>query len=272
MKIERIYDKVAETYNQEVSREVLSKANYTAYKMISSKLDSFSSVLAMGIGDGHYLLPYKQQKPELNFHGLDISKQMLEKAEQKLGCKTYHGDIYHCYELVDGQSFDLITAHFILAYVRKQALLKQCRQLLNPEGYLSVVTNTLNSFPNLRAILKNYLQCGSLVSKMVGKHVSKALETVFVPKDSEEIKDLFDGAGFECVSFCVEDIEIVLKDAEAFYQFFIKGGWFASGLVHPLVPEGVIKGGFKQMVKRYVPFPYRDHLNIVIAVAKKSPQ
>lgn len=270
MSIEQIYNKVAKTYNQSISAEVLSAANNRAYKLLQSLDRAPNDILSLGVGDGHFMLPYKKAYPKAKLHGLDISKRMLDKAEENLDCEVYHGDIADTAMLVKDERFDLVLAHFVCAYVAKTRLLDQCHQVLNPGGMISIVTNTHQSLSNMRRLFADYLDNKSRFRQTVKQHVDNALRTVHVPHDLTSLKSFLNKNHFEVCRSGVEEVQLTFNHVEEFHHFFIHGGWFVSGLLHRYFPPALLRTMFKRLVNRHIPFPFTDTLNIAVVLAEKT--
>jgi hypothetical protein len=47
--MEKLYDAIAETYNQKISADVLATANQTAHKLTQQLPNSFEHILALGV-------------------------------------------------------------------------------------------------------------------------------------------------------------------------------------------------------------------------------
>jgi ubiquinone/menaquinone biosynthesis C-methylase UbiE len=270
MSIENLYDKVSKTYNQEKSLDVLEKANDFAFDMMQKYEEAFSSILALGIGDGKHVEPYKAQYPKANIAGLDISKGMLLKAKNSLGCETYHGDIKDASQLIQAKTFSYVMAHFVCAYVKPEIVLREAHQLLAPGGYVSVVNNTFESFPTLWSLYEKYLSKKGILRHRVKHHINKAMSTVHAPKDLDTLKKDFEQQGFEVVDVLYQGIDISLESYQECYEFFVNGGWFLSGLVHPFVPERALRFLFQQMIKLHFALPYKDTLKIAVVIGKKK--
>lgn len=270
MSIEELYDKVAKTYNQEKSLAVLEKANQFAFEMMKPYQDAFSSILALGIGDGVHVAPYKKVYPNAHIAGLDISKGMLEKVRRSLDCETFHGDIADASKLIKNKTFSYVMAHFVCAYVKPDVVLREAHALLDRGGYVSIVNNTFESFPTLWALQDAYMSKKGFFRERLKQHVNNALKTVHAPKDLESLKSDFEREGFEIVDVKYEGIDINLDSYQACYDFFINGGWFLSGLVHPFVPERALRFLFQQMIKLHFALPYQDTLKIAVVIGQKN--
>ena len=269
MQIKRIYNKVARTYNQDLSGEVLDRSKRVAVDLAIKQRDQFSNILALGMGDGTDLLPYKHYYPTANLHGLDISDNMLKKAKTMLDCTTYSGDIAKASMLIDKRNFDLIIAHFVTAYVPLPSILREGRKMLSENGIISIVTNTMTSFPVTQTLLPKLEKSSNPFNRLVAHHVKKALNTVYVPTDLNHLQSVLELNGFEVKAIKEEEIPIRLESEKDVYDFFIEGGWFVSGLVHPLLPHGLLRRISNQLVHKNFSIPYEDTMKIAVAIAER---
>lgn len=268
MQIGQIYNKVARTYNQDLSGIVLDTAKKVAMEMAIKQRDHWSSILALGMGDGTDLLPYKNRYPEAELHGLDISVNMLKKAKFILDCKTYHGDIAHASNIIDKKNFDLILAHFVTAYVPLTSILLECKKLIAKKGMISIVTNTMTSLPATQAILPQLEKSINPFNKLVAHHVNRALKTVYVPQNLHHLQTIVEEHGFAVKDIKEAVIPIRLEARKDVYDFFIEGGWFVSGLIHPLLPPGLLRRISNQLARKYFKLPYEDTMNISMVIAE----
>ncbi len=268
MQIEQIYDKVARTYNQNKSGEVLNKAKRVAVNMAIQQRQEYKSMLALGMGDGTDLLPYQQACPNAELHGLDISENMLKKAKLLFDCTTYYGDIAHASTLIKKHDFDLIIAHFVTAYVPLPQILHESKKLIAQSGIISIVTNTMSSFPLAQTFLSKLEKSSNPFNKLVANHVKKAMKTVYVPQNLNDLQATLTDNGFRLVAIKEEEIKIKLMNEKEIYDFFINGGWFVSGLVHPLLPHAVLRSVSNQLIYKLFPTPYEDSMKISIAIAE----
>lgn len=270
MSIEKVYDGTAKHYNQDLSASVLNSANVTAQQFITIHAESINSILALGIGDGLYIEPYKKIFSNASIAGIDISSRMLTSAKERLDCDIYHGDIADTVTLTKGKTFDLALAHFVCAYVKPEVILKQAQSLLTKGGYLSVVTNTYQSFPKIMAAYEAYVSSNSWFANLLRTHIDSTFDTVFVPKNTSVLKEQFSHHGFMLVDEKQMTLEIEFEDAQAFTDFFMLGSWFASGLVHKFLSPKVVGFMFKKLSEKYLTFPFRDTMNIAIVLGQNK--
>ena len=269
MSIEKLYNKVAKTYNQDLSGYVLDKAKQKALQLALQQGHSFDSILALGMGDGSDLLHYVEHYPNAELSGLDISENMLEKARLLLNCKTYHSDIKQASEILDKQRFDFIIAHFVTAYVPLVSVLAECNKLTSKNGLISIVTNTMDSFPVAQSSITKLEASPNPFNKLVLHHIHKTLKTVYVPRDVADLKKTLKDSGFNLLALEELKIDIHFDTVKEVYDFLICGGWFVSGVSHPFLPYKLICKICNQLIHKNLPIPYDDQMTIVVAIAEK---
>lgn len=268
MHIGQLYNKVASTYNQEVSGQVLGKSKQMALELAIQDPQEKGSILALGVGDGTDLLPYVEHYPKAELHGLDISENMLKKVNDILHCATYHGDIGKASKIIDKHDFDFIIAHFVTAYVPLPTILQESHKLIAEKGTLSIVTNTMSSFPMMQSIIPKLQHSANPIHKLIARHVHKTLETVYVPKNLEHLQELIESNGFKLKALDEKHIDLQLNSEKEIFDFFINGGWFVSGLMHPLLPSRLISRVCAQLIHKYCPVPFAESMKIAIAIAE----
>lgn len=269
MGIDNLYDKVASTYNQQQSADVLQLANYCALNLVQG-LDQNQKILSLGVGDGVYFKPYQKYFPNSVFAGLDISANMLKKAKQLMKMQVYQGDIAVASDIIKQNDFNLITAHFILAYVPLELTLNQCYQLLAEDGYVSIVTNTMGSFENMYKVFQQFGQSTNPWHKLIYKYLQSVLKTVYVPQCMDDLTSRLQHQGFDVIESLTKKIPIRLDSEAQVYEFFIEGGWFVSGLNHPILPNWLLNGMSKRLIKQHITIPFEDDVEVAVVLARKT--
>ncbi|WP_019216604.1 class I SAM-dependent DNA methyltransferase [Legionella tunisiensis] len=268
MQIERLYNKVAKTYNQDISGKVLDEAKQRAVDLVLTQNRSFNSILALGMGDGTDILPYTEHYPNANLQGLDISEKMLERAKELLKCITYHGDITKASTIIKKRDFDFILAHFVSAYVPLPLILAECRKLIAGGGLISIVTNTMDSFPVAQSLLPVLEESPNPFNKLVAYHIKKTLKKVYVPQDLNHLQNMIEASGFKLKTLEEKKIQISLKTEKDVFDFFIHGGWFVSGFMHPLLPHKLMSRVCQQLIHKNFSMPYEDSMKIAFAIVE----
>jgi SAM-dependent methyltransferase len=90
--------------------------------------------------------------------GLDVSTAMLRRAADRVPLTAVLGSAEQAASHLPAGAFDLVLAHFILAYVRPQVLLEQVRLLLAPAGVLSLTATTTEGGAPYYAALDKYFR------------------------------------------------------------------------------------------------------------------
>lgn len=269
MGIDSLYDKVASTYNQQQSADVLQLANHSALNLVQG-LQQNQKILSLGVGDGVYFKPYQQHFPNAVFAGLDISANMLKKAKKLMEMQVYQGDIAAASDIIKQNDFNLITAHFVLAYVPLEQTLNQCHQLLAEDGHVSIVSNTMGSFENMYKIFLQFGQSANPWLKLVYKYLQSVLKTVYVPQGMDDLITRLQQQDFNVIESITKKIPIKLDSEAQVYEFFIEGGWFVSGLNHPILPNQLLSGISKRLIKQHVSIPFEDNVEVAVVLARKK--
>lgn len=268
MKLERLYNNIAKTYNQKSSAHVLSESNNAAFGLISNSGLPLHAILSLGVGDGLSLLPYKHAYPEAHLYGLDVSEKMLEKAKARLACEVFHGDIAQASSIIKKNDFDLILAHFVTAYVPLHTTLEQCKRLLGSSGLVSIVTNTMQSFPIMQGVLNKLNRSPRIFNKLISHHIARALKTVYVPKDLNDLESTLIAQGFKIEALQLMEIKIKLEHAADVFEFFIEGSWCASGIVHPLIPSAFFNKIIRRLINEHLTFPFEDTMYVALGLGQ----
>lgn len=270
MQIDDLYNKVAKTYNEDISGEVLNIAKQAALELAMEQKHPINSILALGMGDGTDVLPYTTYYPHAKLHGLDISEKMLVKAEKLLHCQTYHGDVQHASSIIEERDFDFILAHFITAYVPLTAILTESHKLIAKQGLISIVTNTMESFPKVHTLLAKLEQSKNPFNKLVAYHAKNTLKKVYVPQDQNHLQKMIEQHGFKVKAISEKKIAINLQTEKEIFDFFINGGWFVSGLVHPFLSHQLITRICKVLIHSNFAIPYEDDMHIAMVLAEPA--
>ncbi len=269
MRLENVYDKVAQTYNQSLSGEVLTEAKYAAFDLVKRERNHLDSILALGMGDASDLLSYHSNYPQAELHGLDISSAMLERAQSLLECRTYHADIAQASSIIKKKNFDLITAYFVSAYVPLSTILQQSYKLLAKDGIISILTNTMESFPTGQQLMHDIFQAPKFLDRFWIPYIKKACANVHVPQDMNHLHSIMHANHFEVIQSKQIEISIHLNTRQEVFDFFINGGWFVSGLSHPIIPEAFLRKMSMKWIEDYVPLPCCDTLKIAVVLGKR---
>lgn len=103
------------------------------------------NILDTGCGFGLTSIWFSEQGHRVT--GIDITPDMIQAAEQKAKEKQQtitfiQGQIENVDEILTGKTYDLILCHNVLGYLEHPAeALEKFYSILNPEGYISIITH-----------------------------------------------------------------------------------------------------------------------------------
>ena len=125
-------------------------------------------VLDVGCGPGRYAEALTRLVPGATYYGADFSAGMLLRHPQR--DRTAQADIQRL-PFPDG-AFDMVMANHMLYHVPDIPLaLAECRRVLKPDGVFLAATNSLDSMPQFRELVKRAI----LVLTAPGKAVQLPL-------------------------------------------------------------------------------------------------
>lgn len=238
-----LHDRVARTYNSETgliaakNRMVLDRQR----QRWAGRTDPLR-VADLGVGDGALLEALREalslsDGPPLVLTGLDISPAMLSLAAQRVPLMPVLSCASRAAEHLPVRGFDLVLAHFILAYVRRRALLRQAARLLAPGGVLSVATSTNEGAePLLEQIDSLFRHSRNPVRRAVARAADHAFARSSVPATGADLVEDAAACGLHLLRRDRMRQTIVFNTAEEAYRFAIEDGWCVNVLAVPGVP------------------------------------
>jgi len=237
----RLHDAVARHYNS--SDGIIGAKNRVVYEALAARFSDHSGpirVVDLGVGDGALLEQLQALPQPLAMTGLDISSAMLRRAAERVPLSVVLGSAEEAASHLPAGAFDLVLAHFILAYVRPQALLEQVRLLLSPVGVLSLTaTTTEGGAPFYEALDKYFHRTRHPLKRLIGWAADRALASSHMPSDGAELQRRIDDAGLRVLSRQTLHVPVVFETPEAAYRFGIEEGWAVNILAVPGVPLSV---------------------------------
>lgn len=151
------FDKIAERYDKWYETSLGRYVDTTEKELIFSLLESKKGLaLDLGCGTGNYTFELKNRGFEVV--GLDISKEMLRIAKNKMPEILFvRGDAYLL--PFKDNTFDLVLSVTMFEFIKKpENVLKEIYRILKPEG--EIVIGTMNAkslwflFKRLKSIFK----------------------------------------------------------------------------------------------------------------------
>lgn len=271
----RAHDAVAQGYNS--GSGIIAQKNQAVVARLGEHLRQRTgplSVVDLGVGDGALLAQLAACGTPLTMTGLDVSPAMLRLAAARVPLTTVCAPAQRAGELLPKASFDLVLAHFILAYVERHTLLAQVRELLAPGGVLSLVTTTEEGGgPFFEGLERFFLRSPNPLKRLLGRVCERAIAKSNVPRSFDLLEAEVHAAGLVVQRRETLHAPVTFEDADAAYRFGIDEGWAANFLTLPGVPvrlaQAVARWGTRQAT---YPFSFTHVIEILeIGVPATAP-
>ena len=226
-------------------------------------------VLDVGVGNGAFLQKLKECMPQADFLGIDISKEMLQRAHEALDLTTIETSATQASRFVPHHSQDLVLAHFINAYIPIHTLFHEARLLTRANGYFSLITSTYESFPIAQQALANFISQESVLSRIVGHYYKGIVKNTTVAGSENELLHAFDEHKFRIISHRRLHIPITLNTIDDLALFGIEGTWFLNSLSVRMLPKNFLIQRLTRLFSKIFNFPYQDTHIIDVVLAQK---
>ena len=272
MSLKEMYNNLAGQYDMADQFGSITESHREAIAQIervTSLSKSNARVLDLGVGDGAFLKKLSQGMPRAEFTGVDVSAEMLKRAEEALALTTIEASATDVQNFLPPHSQDLVLAHFINAYIPIQALFDSVRTLTRANGYFSFITTTYDSFPVAQQYLAEFIAEGTLLSSVVGHYYKSILKNTTVAAGEQELFDVFKQHDFEVLEHKRFHLPVVLNNIDELALFGIEGTWFLNSLSIRMLPKSFLLQRLKRLFDRIFTFPYCDTHIIDVILAKK---
>ena len=146
-------------------------------KTVASQIEPPSRILEIGCGTGKNLITLAEAFPAARIAGLDLSKDMLERARVKIDRfdgrvellhRPYDGPVAR-----EGERFDLIVFSYSLSMINPgyDEVIRHCRADLKPGGVVAVVDFHETRWPWFRRWMGiNHVRMEGQILKHLGCH------------------------------------------------------------------------------------------------------
>jgi len=221
----KTFDTVASGYDNPSVRFFLDSVPYLAHHL---SLNGNEKVLDVATGTGNAALELARHLPRGWVHGIDFSKGMLARAEEKKeaqGLENVHFSEMdmQALQFPDG-AFDVIVCCFGLFFVEEMALqLSHMVEKVRGGGKVAITSFCENLFsPQVKLFLDRIERYGAEVPP-----------TTWTGADSpKKCRTLFQAAGLTNVTVFKEDLGYYLKDADQWWEILWNAGF--RGLIEQL--------------------------------------
>ncbi|MCP0914334.1 MULTISPECIES: class I SAM-dependent methyltransferase [Legionella] len=272
MTLKAMYDNIAGHYAIANRFGSITKSHQCAIAQIKHAHlgdKSYLKVLDLGVGNGAFLKQLAAVMPHAEFTGIDVSSEMLKRAQQTLDLVTIEGSATEASHFLPHHSQDVVLAHFVNAYIPIKTLFNQARLLTRANGHFSLITTTYDSFPLAQQQLANFISNGSILSRIVGHYYKAIVKNTTVAAGEEELLQAFVDHEFQVVEHQRLYIPIVLNNIDELALFGIEGTWFLNSLTIRMLPRNFLLQRLKRLFSKIFTFPYQDTHVIDVILAKK---
>lgn len=238
-----IHDLVARSYNSdhgiiaEKNREVAAALARRWRHRIGTL-----RILDLGVGDGAMLERLAALPHRFDFTGIDISAAMLDQARRRVPLRTIRASATEAGLHLRDETFDLVLAHFILAYVPPAPLLRQAARLLAPGGVVSLVTSTNHGAGPLMAQLdRRFRRSPNPLRRLVARAVDRGMAMSSVPDGIAELEAVIRAAGLRVDQRHSRMFPVLLEGPDDAFRMAFDEGWAANVLDAPAIPPSVMR-------------------------------
>ena len=239
----RVHDDVAQQYNS--AGGIIAAKNRAVLQSLSQRWAGRSEPLRvadLGVGDGAQLAMLGVLPMPLEMTGLDVSPAMLQLATQRVAMTAVLAPAQHAAAHLPHAVFDLVLAHFILAYVPPRALLGEVRALLAPQGVLSLATTVLEGgAPFYEALDRLFRRSRNPLRRLIAWAADRALARSHMPAGFEAMQADLQACGLRCLQRETLRMQLRFDTPEEAYRFGIEEGWAVNILAVPGVPLPLAK-------------------------------
>jgi ubiquinone/menaquinone biosynthesis C-methylase UbiE len=272
MTLKAMYNNIASRYDLADQFGSITESHQSAIAQIERVIAQQHSdfrVLDLGVGDGAFLKKLHQVIPDAELTGVDVSGEMLKRAQAALDLKTIEASATEVENFLPLHSQDLVLAHFINAYIPMPALFESVRKLTKSNGYFSFITTTYDSFPVAQRYLADFIAEGTALSSVVGHYYKSILKNTTVAAGEQELLNAFQQYDFEVLEHHRFALPITLNNVDELALFGIEGTWFLNSLSVRMLPKSFLIQRLKRLFDRVFTFPYHDTHVIDVVLAKK---
>jgi len=186
-KIQQHYDEIANVYDLHYDRPRGRTYHTRISRHVMDSLPPGGMLLDIGCGTGLFVEKYLREGG--NAIGVDLSRNMIERARDRCGAADFSLGTGECLPFRD-ETFDAVASLLVFSYLRDpESMLREAHRVLRPGGAISICTLgkklITRSIPALYQISEK-IRIRHVVMKDFGEHYY----------DEREMRDLFCEAGF----------------------------------------------------------------------------
>ena len=265
--IQRQYDEViADNYDldpQDLTNRMLdlALAHLSQEACLAEGLPPLKS-LDLGMGTGLFFEKLRNASArDIQPYGLDVSQRMIDLARRRIpDLQAVIDDAANIGSRLVGETFDLVSTHFITGFVAIDHLAPRIWEKLKPGGYWSFVGATSGAYPELQR------KAQSKLLRFLGRGRRFEATDLITPADCDAVVDCFRRHGFEVCSAELAEPKLEFPDFDAFMEFAYHGGWLT-----PFIEEIGLQRAppLLQKMLNMIVFPMSDCHRVAIGVARR---
>jgi len=269
--LSRLYDYVSSSYDE--ADRIVRPKQQVALEQIRAHFSGTGAAmraLDLGTGDAAFLALLHETFPEARLTGLDLSPGMLARGRERVAFEGVVSDIANAGQALAGRRFDLVLAHFVLAYVGLDGLFAPARALVQLGGFLSIASTTNESAETLRQQIDALERSLNPFKRIVAGAAKRGIARSRTPQNLAEIDAAGERHGFRRVERGRIEIPIDLADADEAFRFGVQSGMCANALDVPGVPVPVALAGARAALRCF-DYPYRGTLVVEVVLMRRDP-
>jgi ubiquinone/menaquinone biosynthesis C-methylase UbiE len=265
------FDKISNIYRN-IAKNIYDPALKISLEQINTHVDKSSGInkiLDLGCGDGKTLLHVKDHFPQANFTGVDISKKMLAEAANKMTLTTIQSDIGHIDNLLPKHQFDLSFAHFVLGYIDMNTLLNKANYLLRDKRFISITTNSEDSFCGIKNIVRESCSKIKPLKKFIDYKINQGFKKSKNQIDWNNIESITKTHNFDVISLEKLNVECEFANSKDLFNYIFYGSW-GIGELKPYIPLSIYRLCYTTFLNRLMEFPFKDRAQVNILLLKRA--
>ena len=136
------FDNWSKVYDRSILQNmVFNRSHNLFFKEMVSSLKEGARVLDVGCGTGKFAFRLADLRKDLKICGMDLSQDMIKKAEMKLSGENIEFKIGDVEDLpYESNTFDIITcSNSFHHYPNQERAIKEMHRVLNSEGRLMII-------------------------------------------------------------------------------------------------------------------------------------
>lgn len=188
------YTQVSDHYEGYFLKEMHVYNNKLLQSVIKNSSNEVTNVLDLACGTGYNSCQLAKSYEDAHFYLVDISKGMLEKAQDKKIKNAYYSqqDMLSFLRAQKSESFDRVVCCWAIKYQPPQKIIKEVHRILKKDGIFGVIVNTKKTLPEIRSIYPKLLINSSTAIQEIMRELPN-------PKDGATFLKWFKKESFEVI-------------------------------------------------------------------------